>query len=92
MSIAQGDRPATYFFIVLGQPMCVDKGREEGQHAVAGVKALQLIFASAKSYAELKPFLGKQVVCSGKLWPQESGHHHSPVLLSSSDCHQSRSG
>ena len=86
-SIAKGDRPATYFFIALKPPVCVNEGAEKDlEPAVAGVKTVQLVFDSVKSYDQLRPYLGKRVVCSGKLFSRISGHHHSPVLLDVSVC------
>jgi len=86
-SIAKGDAAATYFFVSPREPFCVSAGLESGEPAVARVEKVQLIFDSvADPYGALRPYLGKKVVCRGSLWPQETGHHHSPVLLSNANC------
>jgi hypothetical protein len=86
-SIAAGDRQETYFFLKLKTPLCVTPGNDATQMGASKVKIIQLIFPDTEdSYASLRPFLGKKLSCSGQIWPQETGHHHSAVLLAEAMC------
>ena len=89
-SISEGDRPETYFFITLRSPLCVPSGTSELEPWIDQVRTIQLIFnfATARSpYDALRPRLNKTVKCSGLLWPAETGHHHSIVVLTEAKCH-----
>lgn len=89
-SITKGDAAASYFFVSPHHPICVaegknDDGLEPGEPAVQDI---QLVFLDGKrSYRQLRPFLGKYVVCHGNLYHAHTGHHHSPVLLFGAQCH-----
>jgi hypothetical protein len=86
-SIANGDAAASYFFISPLTAFCVSPGRDEGSPGVARVAEVQLMFSGeTDSFGRLRPILGKKVVCRGNLWPQQTGHHHSPVLLADAIC------
>jgi hypothetical protein len=87
-SIAQGDAESTYFFISPNKPICVAEGlnsdglEPEEQH----VKIIQLILTQKEAYEALRPYLGKEVVCSGDFFHAITGHHHSRVLLNKAKC------
>ena len=86
-SIAHGDAAATYFFISPVTAFCVSQGPDEGSPIVARVDQVQLMLSGeTDSYGPLRPYLGKKVMCRGSLWPQQTGHHHSPVLLADAVC------
>ena len=86
-SIAKGDAAATYFFISPQRSFCVSPGSDESSPGVPLVAQVQLIFPwEYDSYNALRPYLGKKVMCRGNLWPQQTGHHHSPVLLADAKC------
>jgi hypothetical protein len=87
-SIAKGDKAASHYFIVPPQPICVTKG-ENGdglEPAEPAGARIQLVFFDGDSYDRLRPYLGKQVGCRGKLYHAHTGHHHSAVLLSDAQC------
>ena len=89
-SIAGGDRAATYYFLSLRRPVCVDAGLDElgPQAAEEGIPEVQLVFsAGAAAFEVLRPYLGKTVECRGRLQHAVTGHHHSLVLLAGADCH-----
>jgi hypothetical protein len=88
-SIAGGDQPAAYFFVLPPQPVCVASGGLAGDEpAESQIKRVQLVFsANTNGYTSLRPYLGKQVECRGKLFHAFSGHHHSSVLLEGALCH-----
>jgi hypothetical protein len=90
-SIAKGDAKASYFFISPHKSFCVLKGSDLTEEAEQGVKEVQLIFSEPKkSYRQLRPYLGKEVKCSGQFFHAISGHHHSSVLLDKAVCHPIR--
>ena len=91
-SIENGDAAATYFFISLPTAFCVSPGPDEGSPSVARVAKVQLMFTGeTDSYKALHPYLGKKVMCRGHLWPQQTGHHHSQVLLAEAICKPTKS-
>jgi len=86
-SVATGDKSETYFFVVPVSPLCVRQGDASGlEPAAAGVRGVQLIFFDLSAYDKLRPFLGKKVRCTGNLIGAHTGHHHSEVLLTNSEC------
>jgi hypothetical protein len=86
-SVATGDKAETYFFVVPAEPLCVRQGDTSGlEPAATGVRRVQLIFFDLSAYDKLRPFLGKEVRCTGKLIGAHTGHHHSEVLLTNSEC------
>jgi Domain of unknown function (DUF4431) len=92
-NIANGDARATYFFLEPGTPLCVDAGKNElGEVGENHVKIVQLVFVGKEDmFGPLKPFIGQQVRCSGKLMHALTGHHHSRILFSTSDCSSTQS-
>ena len=87
-NIANGDAKATYFFIAPATPLCVEPGKIDiGDIGESHVKIVQLIFMSKEDlFGPLKPFIGREVHCSGKVIHAISGHHHSRILLTTSNC------
>ena len=86
-SIRSGDAAATYFFISLPTAFCVSPGPDKDLPSVARVAEVQLMFSGeTNSYKALRPYLGKKVMCRGHLWPQQTGHHHSQVLIADALC------
>ena len=88
-STEAGDAKATYFFISPQKAFCVAEGSDKDglEPAVASVERVQLVFMGAQeSYDRLRPHIGQAVVCRGKLFSANTGHHHSPVLLSDAKC------
>jgi hypothetical protein len=86
-SVAKGDKPERYFFIVPAASLCVSQGDESGlEPAAIAVHRVQLMFNDPSAYGTLRPLLGKEVRCTGKLIGAHTGHHHSEVLLTSAKC------
>jgi hypothetical protein len=86
-SVEKGDAPATYFFITPGQMLCALAGVRNDEPA-GEIESMQLVFpANANAYKALRPSLGSEVECTGKLMPASSGHHHTPILLADAVCH-----
>lgn len=88
-SIAKGDAPATYFFISPPKPFCVAAGDpNNNEPSESQIARVQLVFPSkVDGYGPLRPYLSKEVECTGSLYHAISGHHHSPVLLLNAKCH-----
>jgi hypothetical protein len=77
--VKKGDRPETYWILVLNKPVCLAADPKEPMNvAEARVTDVQLII---RDYAKYEHFLGKQVVANGLLMHKFTGHHHALVLL-----------
>ena len=88
-SIAKGDAPASYIFVLPRNSVCVEAGGTD-EPGVPAAPRIQLMFdyrAAKQEYDRLTPLLGKNVVCTGSLFPAATGHHHSKVLLQDARCH-----
>jgi len=87
-SLANGDTPATYFFVTPARTFCVSAGHvADNEPEESSIERVQLVFSAAKeSYASLSVYLGKSVECRGTFFHAISGHHHSPVLLGEARC------
>jgi hypothetical protein len=81
-SVRNGDKPETYWFVKLSEPICVAEDEKEPDlnPAKKGVGRIQLVL-SPDAYAAYKELVGKRVVVSGTLFGAITGHHHTPVLL-----------
>jgi hypothetical protein len=81
-SVARGDRSEPYFVLRLNPPACVDPDPTDavampGMHDIRDIQLL----LSPEQYSQLRPMLGRRIGLSGVLFPAETGHHHTPVLL-----------
>ena len=75
-SIKMGDKAETYFVLRLPKPVCVSV---PGQAPVS-TSRLQL-FLALPQYDQFRPKLGHKITVAGRLWPAETGHHHTPLML-----------
>lgn len=81
-SIARGDRPEIFYALSLAGPVCVDADpTDPGNVAVPDVQKIQLVL-SQSDYLKLENEIGHELRLSGLLMLAETGHHHTPVLLS----------
>jgi hypothetical protein len=81
-SIREGDKPETYWLLDLSSPVCVDEDKvyPEFEPAHKQVRRIQLVL-DPKAYKENKGLVGKRVAVTGTLFSEQTGHHHTPVLL-----------
>ncbi|MEP6484018.1 MAG: DUF4431 domain-containing protein [Rudaea sp.] len=85
-SIEKGDVPATYYFLDPSPALCVLPGSGPDERA-ADIDSLQIVFpANGDAYKALRSSLGRDVKCTGRLMPEISGHHHTPILLADAVC------
>lgn len=84
----KGEAPATYYFIALPEPGCIDAGTSTDgmEPAEQNLARIQLVFLNSNAYRQLRPFLGKDMACRGSLFHASTGHHHTPVLLFDAQC------
>ena len=75
-STKTGDKAETYFVLRLSKPVCV---LTPGQAPLSATR-LQLFLASSQ-YDQFRPKIGQKITVSGRLWPAETGHHHTPLML-----------
>ncbi len=75
-SIQNGDLAETYFVLRLAAPICIQTS-ERGR---VSSSELQL-FLQPWQYALLRPRLGVTMKVSGRLWPAETGHHHTALMF-----------
>jgi|SRR5579859_1554738 len=81
-SVRNGDQPETYWLLNLVHPICVAESKTDGElNPAMDVRSLQLVFTGPATYKKYKELLGKQVVATGTLFAAQTGHHHTPVLL-----------
>lgn len=87
-SIADGDKPETYFLLRLAKPACVDggAGANELEENFTDIKDIQLVLNGESTYESLRKSLGKFVKCNGNLFSAHTGHHHTEILLSEVKC------
>jgi hypothetical protein len=80
----KGDAAATYWLLHLSRPICSNASSDDP--AEANVTTLQLVFmGSGNEYARYKGLVGRSVIISGTLYHQNTGHHHTRVLLTVGD-------
>jgi hypothetical protein len=84
-SIAGGDREEYFFFLTLASPICVSPGQDSMERGVSRAKILQLIFVGG-GIPSRRGQPGNDVTCTGKIWPRETAHHHSRILLANTTC------
>lgn len=75
-SLAAGDRPETYFVLRLATPACL----ETPEDGAVSAETLQLLLDTTQ-FQRYRPYLGHTVKIVGRLWPAQSGHHHTPLML-----------
>jgi len=92
-NIANGDAMATYFFLAPAIPLCVETGKTDLEDVgERHVKIVQLVFMGKEDmFGPLRPFIGLEIQCTGKLMHAISGHHHSRILLTTSNCRAAES-
>jgi hypothetical protein len=80
--IRKGDRPETYWLLLLTKPICVneDQSQPDLNPAVKSAREIQLVM-NADDFRRYQSLLGKNVIATGSLFGAETGHHHTPVLL-----------
>ncbi|WP_442891740.1 DUF4431 domain-containing protein [Dissulfurispira sp.] len=50
----------------------------------SGIKEVQLVFWG-NEYKKYKNLIGKNVIVNGQLFPMQTGHHHTRVLITVKD-------
>lgn len=89
-SVVGGDEPETVFLLNLNPSICTigytltemeKNGYWDSPHT--GINRMELVFVDdpVYLYRYLRPYLGKTVHCTGKLFDAENGHHHTLVLI-----------
>ena len=80
-SIARGDTPEIYYVLKLDPAACVDQDPTDRElPAIKNVTDIQLVLTH-EQYVQLEKMLGRRIRVSGTLFPAETGHHHTPVLM-----------
>jgi Domain of unknown function (DUF4431) len=80
--VRHGDRPETYWFLKLSNPICVDedKAQPDLNPAHKDIRTIQLV-VSSELYKKYKYMMGLRVVATGRLFGEQTIHHRTPVLL-----------
>ena len=81
-SVRRGDRAETYWFVELHAPVCVteDKADPDLNPSQDRVGKIQLVL-DPDAYKTYKGLVDGEVVATGSLFGAHTGHHHTPVLL-----------
>jgi hypothetical protein len=75
------DEKEVGFYLGLRSPICAAGGEAASLgEPHRGVRRVQLVLDST-GYARLRPHLGQTVGLRGTLFPEHTGHHHTPILL-----------
>ena len=81
-SIRSGDRPETYWILLLTKPINVKASSGDPiNQTEQDVRELQLVFMEAETARLVQRKAGKSVAVTGTLFSAQSGHHHTRVLL-----------
>jgi len=86
-SIADGDKPETYWILTTSQSIviCAVGAEKSGGTATnAGQQRLQLVLDD-KQYKLYGSLLNQRVSLTGKVWSAQTGHHHTGVLVTVED-------
>ena len=81
-SVDEGDRPETFFVLVLGQRLCVQEDQADATSSASPVDidSVQLVL-SAPQYAQYRSLIGRPVIVTGKWMNAVTGHHYTPLPL-----------
>ena len=81
-SAHKGDRAETNWLIQLHSPVCVfeDKADPDLNPSQDRVSEIQLVL-TPDEYQTYKEMVGREVIAKGTLFGAHTGHHHTPVLL-----------
>jgi len=81
-SVRKGDRAETNWLIELHSPVCVfeDKTDPDLNPSQDRVSEIQLVL-TREEYQMYKEMVGREVIAKGTLFGAHTGHHHTPVLL-----------
>jgi hypothetical protein len=85
--IKTGDEPETYWILIVTRPFCVNANTSDSIYSSeSGIKEVQLVFmAASDEYKKYKNLVGKYVIVRGQLFPVQTGHHHTNVLITVKD-------
>jgi len=85
--IKTGDEPETYWILIVTRPFCVNAITDDSIYSSeSGIKEVQLVFMAASAeYKKYKNLVGKNVIVRGQLFPMQTGHHHTNVLITVKD-------
>jgi uncharacterized membrane protein len=86
-SIADGDKPETYWILTTSQSIVIcPAGAEKsgGTATNAGQQRLQLVLDNGQ-YKLYGSLLNQRVSVKGKVWSAQTGHHHTGLLVTVGD-------
>ena len=80
--VKAGDRPETGWYVRLAEPICFvgTPGDELNGEDVVGVKLVQLVLPHDEYKTHVR-LVHKTVKATGTFFRAQTGHHHTPVLL-----------
>ena len=81
-SVKKGDRPETFWILVLEKPVCVDQRKMQSDlyPAESNVRRVQLVL-TPETYKQYKGLVGEKVIATGPLFARSTIHHRTAVLL-----------
>jgi hypothetical protein len=79
------DEPETYWILIPAKPFCVNGKTEDSEYPDAmDIRQVQLVFLG-NEYHTYKNLVGKRIIVQGQLFPMQTGHHHTSVLITVRD-------
>jgi hypothetical protein len=80
-SIRNGDEPETYCILILAESLCVNAKADNPLYSSESeIKRIQLVL-KGNEYQKYKNLIGEEVIVHGQLFPMQTGHHHTKVLM-----------
>lgn len=80
------DHKEVMWVIKLAKPVCVNATDDDAYYPRRPrVTDIQLVFNGSGMYDKYRHLLGKRIRATGTLFPQNTAHHHTAVLLTVTD-------
>ncbi|MEI6817885.1 MAG: DUF4431 domain-containing protein [Bacteroidota bacterium] len=75
------DSKEKQYILYLDQPINVKPSKKNAEELETKTKVDKITLVIDKKSSSFKHNIGKEIVVKGKLFPAETGHHHTPVLM-----------
>jgi len=79
------DEKEKQFILYLDNPINVKPGKGSDEALETKIKVTKITLIIDKKTSKFKHDIGKAIKVKGKLFPAETGHHHTPVLMGNAE-------
>lgn len=77
------DRPETAFILQLPADVCLDA--KDPEYRVKRARTLHVFSSDEKVHAQIRRFVGKDVMVRGSAFSAHTAHHHAPIVMDISE-------